>query len=93
MIKLPENPCAICRKREVTQLCDFVTEYYWMSHRGNVTATCDLPMSEECSNFISGHDFCPEHKKMLPNLKLKDPVMRKRIHQHQVKMVIENDLW
>lgn len=76
--KLPENPCAICRIREATQLCDFVVEYFWMSHRGNVTATCDLPMCKECAKLIGSHDFCPYHFKMLPDLKIKDKTLQKR---------------
>lgn len=89
ILEIPENPCAICRKREATQLCDFVVDYFWMSHKGNVTSTCDLPMCKECSTYYSGHDFCPEHYKMLPDLKLKDPVMKKRITSYYVKLISE----
>ncbi|OZS79463.1 hypothetical protein CF394_00735 [Tetzosporium hominis] len=87
--KVFENPCAICRKREATQLCDFVTEYFWVSHKGQVTGTCDLPICRDCAHESGGHDFCPEHKKMLPTLKLQDPVMQKRIIQYHMKVLKE----
>lgn len=89
VIKLPEDPCAICRKNEATQLCDFVIGYSWISHQGNVTHTCDLPMCKECSDHHSGHDFCPQHSKMLPDLDLKDKTLRKRRNYHQSKMISE----
>jgi hypothetical protein len=89
-IKLPENPCAICRKREATQLCDFVIYYVWTSHHGNGTLTCDLPMCTECSDQRGSHDFCHQHSQMLKDLDLKDPILVKRRNYHQSKMIRES---
>jgi hypothetical protein len=90
VIKIPENPCAICRKKEATQLCDFVIDYVWTSHHGNGTLTCDLPMCTECSDHRGSHDFCPQHSQMLKDLDLKDPVLVKRRNYHQSKMIRES---
>lgn len=87
--KFPENPCAICRKEEATQLCDFVVDYIWTSKSGTVHLTCDLPMCKNCAHNRSGHDFCVQHYKMLPDLDLKDDVLYRRRTQYQSKMIKE----
>ena len=91
MIPLPEDPCALCRKREATQLCDFVTRYYWTSTEGCTTGTCDLPMCLECAHSIGAHDFCPEHHERLPDLEIKDSVLLKRKTEYEKKML--QDFW
>jgi hypothetical protein len=85
--KVFENPCALCRVKEATQLCDFVVDYYWMSHVGNSTFTCDLPMCKECSQEYSNHDFCPEHFKMLPDLRLKDKKLTSAISKNHARLL------
>lgn len=72
--KVFEHPCAICRKREVTRLCDYVIRYnnsiifirdykkFVEENSACKHETCDLPMCEDCAK-TAGHnvDFCPHH--------------------------------
>ncbi|MGP4063066.1 hypothetical protein [Halobacillus sp. H74] len=89
VVKMPENPCAICRVEEATQLCDFVVSYMWMSNYGATTGSCDLPLCKECSKGSEAHDFCPEHFKMLDHLELKDKKMKRRISHNRAKLLNE----
>ena len=72
--KVFSNPCAICRVREATKLCDYVIRYdnsiiffrdYEMFHEANTRTkneTCDLPLCEKCSKEIGVNvDVCPHH--------------------------------
>lgn len=75
-------PCAICRKRKATQLCDFIVRYdlqpiffrdYEMfkesvEHGNN--ETCDLPLCKECSHESNQADLCPHHYKLQQQAKL-----------------------
>lgn len=91
--KMPENPCALCRSREATQLCDFVVEYAWFSKPGlDGRYTCDLPMCIECAKSQPGYDFCPYHKKMLGQLRNPDEKLQRLTIQHTSKMLIEGEL-
>lgn len=75
-------PCAICRKKVATQLCDFVYRYdrnpiffrdYEMFkesvERGN-DETCDLPLCKTCSHETDKADLCPHHHKLMQQAKL-----------------------
>lgn len=79
------NPCAICKKRQATLLCDYVTDYYSRApilvngtykayvdaNSGPHTDTCDLPMCSNCAKHITGGvDFCPHHHKLHQQTKL-----------------------
>ncbi|MCY9513291.1 hypothetical protein [Paenibacillus apiarius] len=67
IIKMPKYPCQFCKKREATQLCDFVVSYGWTSAKdeegrmiGGYWGTCDNEMCKECANKLSGgFEFCP----------------------------------
>ncbi|NPC90998.1 hypothetical protein HOO54_23715 [Bacillus sp. WMMC1349] len=89
MIKLPENPCAICRKNEVTQLCDFVTAYVWTSVHGGIHRTCDLPMCKECAKSHGPFDFCPYHDGLSKKLKVPDKKLIRRKNQYKSKELKE----
>ncbi|MNW53642.1 hypothetical protein D3C74_312080 [compost metagenome] len=82
-----KNPCGICKVREATLLCDYVTEYHSMSvifvngpyaafrsaNEGPRIDTCDLPMCEECAEHITdGVDFCPHHHNLHKQVRLPD---------------------
>lgn len=86
--KLPKNPCAICRKREVVKLCDFVTEYFWTTLKdSDGKITCDLPMCDECAKKVPGHDFCPYHYEMLDMLDNPDKELKRRTNAYRAKMI------
>lgn len=89
VIKLPKNPCAICRQREATQLCDFVVDYYWMSHVGRMYSTCDLPMCKECAKEFGSFDFCPYHSDLINKVKITDEKLQKRIIRDQARRIME----
>ncbi|SFL09928.1 hypothetical protein SAMN02983006_00181 [Halanaerobium salsuginis] len=73
LIKLPENRCYFCGKREATLLCDKV--------KGEIRAidvggpgvlssgiiTCDKPICEKCATHIDGADYCPDCVEKLKN--------------------------
>jgi hypothetical protein len=86
IVEMPKNPCFVCKKREATQLCDFVVDYVWTTMKdergrmiGNTHITCDMPLCKECSYKVAGFDFCPYHKKMLNDLKPKDRIQWLRL--------------
>jgi|SRR5690554_1300528 len=69
------DPCALCKKRKATRLCDYIVRYdnsviffrdrqlfNKVNSPGYKNETCDLPMCEDCSKNV-GHqlDFCPHH--------------------------------
>lgn len=69
------NPCAICKKREATKLCDYIVKYdnsiiFFRNQKlfekvnspGYKHDTCDLPMCDDCAKNVGHHvDFCPHH--------------------------------
>ncbi len=73
-----ESPCPICKKREATQLCDYIIHYdngiMFVRNRqlfnkvnspGYKHETCDLPLCEECAYEIGANvDVCPHHYKL-----------------------------
>lgn len=95
--KVFENPCAICRVREATKLCDYVIGYehstiflrgYKQFVQENTRCkheTCDLPMCGECVKKNSRNiDFCPHHYKLFVQAEL--PLHLKK---HQVRQKIK----
>lgn len=76
--KIFENFCPICKKREATQLCDYVIDYdnsiiFFRNRKlfnevnapGYKHSTCDLPLCKECSHEIGTNvDVCPYHYKL-----------------------------
>lgn len=93
-----ENPCPICKKREATLLCDYVTEYHSQSvifvngpyeafkaaNEGPRIDTCDLPMCSECAKHITdGVDFCPHHYKLHEQVRLPDKLRKYQNRQKQ----------
>lgn len=91
-----ENPCAICRAREATKLCDYVTEYqsnaiifvkgsyeaFKRANSGPRYDTCDLPMCDECAKHITDEvDFCPYHHKLHSQIDLPDKYKKYQIRQ------------
>lgn|GEM_PF-2633172 len=94
-----ENPCAICRVRPATLLCDYITDYhsnavifvkgdyqaFKAANSGPRYDTCDLPMCDECANHITdGVDFCPHHNKLHKQTCLPDK-LRKYQNRQKVK--------
>ncbi|WP_226000918.1 hypothetical protein [Paenibacillus sp. BJ-4] len=66
VFKMPKYPCAFCKKRESTQLCDFVIGYSWTSMKdergrmiGGQHQTCNNGMCKECATNYAGFEFCP----------------------------------
>jgi hypothetical protein len=90
--KIFENPCAICKVREATQLCDFIVHYdrsiiffkdykLMKEHAENgFHDTCDLPICKECSYKENGADFCPHHHDLLKQVELP-----KKYRKYQLK--------
>lgn len=72
------NPCALCKKRESTKLCDYIVKYdnsviffrepklfHEVNQPNYKHETCDLPMCEDCSKNVGNQvDFCPQHHKL-----------------------------
>jgi hypothetical protein len=88
-----KNPCAICRKREATQLCDFVVRYdnsiiflrnwkeFQLENAGGHHETCDLPLCKKCSHQAGHHvDICPHHHGLLKQVELP-----KKYRKYQLK--------
>lgn len=69
------NPCAICKRKEATQLCDYIISYeetYFVSDYRQFKElnackhnTCDLPLCKDCAARHGSHDFCPTHHEIL----------------------------
>lgn len=84
--------CAVCKKKPVTQFCDYILEYHNdiifirdrklfndINRRGEQYETCDLPMCRDCAKEISiDHDLCPYHYGLYLKRKLPDTHHRKR---------------
>lgn len=82
--KVFENPCPICRKREATQLCDYIVRYdnsiMFIRNRnlfnkvnapGYKHETCDLPLCKECAYVVGTNvDMCPHHFKLFQQSEL-----------------------
>jgi len=66
VIKLPEERCQFCGKREATKLCDKVigeTRAIDMEGPGVISSglmTCDKKICDKCATHIDGADYCPE---------------------------------
>lgn len=102
-IKLPENPCAICRKNEVEVLCDFVVDYgnqpifvrdykKFVALNGQVRyETCDLPMCLECAEEYEKSHFCPYHAELFKQVKITDKKLKKRRWQYEMKKYHEEE--
>lgn len=91
-----ENPCAICKVKEATKLCDYVTEYrsravilvkgsyeaFKQANSGSGYDTCDLPMCDECAKVITdGVDFCPYHHDLHSKVRLPDKLRKYQSRQ------------
>jgi hypothetical protein len=71
-----ESPCAICKVRKATRLCDFIIKYdrsiiflrdYKQFKEVNAHGhdeSCDLPLCEKCSHEKNRADLCPYHFKL-----------------------------
>uniref|UniRef100_A0A0M0KM17 Uncharacterized protein n=1 Tax=Halalkalibacterium halodurans TaxID=86665 RepID=A0A0M0KM17_ALKHA len=88
------NPCAICRVREATKLCDYVTGYnnspifvndykkFCELNSGCRHETCDLPMCGECAKQMGLNvDFCPHHYKLHIQAELPAKLKQAQIRQ------------
>lgn len=85
--KVFAHPCAICKKREATLLCDYVVGYnnsvificgnhekFKEENSGCKHETCDLPLCEKCAKKNGNNvDFCPYHYQLY----LKDELPKK----------------
>ncbi|RFA36218.1 hypothetical protein CAI16_05355 [Virgibacillus dokdonensis] len=72
-----ENPCPICKKKEATRLCDYVTKYIVTTIDFRATyETCDLPLCEDCASRYGQFDFCPQHEALFNQLKLPKELQR-----------------
>lgn len=92
------NPCALCKKREATRLCDYIVKYDnsiiffrdpILFHEVNSPAykhdTCDLPMCEECAYEVGYQvDFCPHHYKLHMQVELPE-----KLRKYQWKAKVE----
>lgn len=97
VIELPKTPCALCRKKEATHLCDFVVEYnrnpifvrgfekFKEINEHGHDKTCDLPMCNECRYEEGQADFCPYHKNMLRKLEIPDEKLKRRIREYRAQ--------
>lgn len=71
--KIFENPCAVCRRKEATQLCDYPIKFNrqiifvrgWPEFRDANSRpndeTCDLPLCSDCAYEENRADLCPHH--------------------------------
>jgi len=96
------DPCAICRRRKATRLCDYVVEYrrnvifvcggthkQAMEANRDLDDTCDLPLCDQCTNELNGADFCPHHFALLPLAKL--PERLEQIRRKQKRKLYEDN--
>lgn len=79
-----DNHCAICKKREATQLCDYIIRYdnsiifvrnrilfNKLNSAGYKHETCDLPLCKECAKSVGNHvDLCPHHYQLHQQVEL-----------------------
>lgn len=93
--KVFENPCPICKKREATQLCDYIVRYdngiIFFRHRplfnkvnspGYKHETCDLPLCKECAVEVgTDADICPHHYKLYQQAELPEELERARMRE------------
>ena len=88
------NPCAICKTREATRLCDYVIGYevsilflrnykdFMEENMRCKHGTCDLPMCQECAESLGTHvDFCPHHYKLFKQAELPPDLKKYQIRQ------------
>jgi hypothetical protein len=92
--KVFEHPCAICRKREATQLCDYVIGYnnsiifirdykkFIEENSACKHETCDLPICKECAK-NAGHnlDFCPHHYELYLQKELPEHLKKAQLRE------------
>jgi hypothetical protein len=89
-----ENPCAICKIREATQLCDYIVMYdnsiiffrnYKQFREENMNGhheTCDLPLCVKCSHKAGHHvDLCPHHYKLQQQAELPKHLKKAQMRQ------------
>jgi len=99
--KVFENPCAICKKREGTQLCDYVIQYnngvvffrdweqFQLANAAGHNETCDLPLCTECSKKVgSNADLCPHHYKLHLQAEV-PPELRKAQARSKGKILVQ----
>ncbi|SET85057.1 hypothetical protein SAMN05216389_14012 [Oceanobacillus limi] len=98
-----ENPCTICRKREATQLCDYIIEYHpviffrdykrFIEQKAYQHETCDLPLCKECARKAQpGYDFCPHHYALYKQIELPGKLKRaQRVSKAKLIGVYEDD--
>jgi hypothetical protein len=88
-----ENPCAICKVREATRLCDYVMEYnrnlifirdykkFKEANERGHDETCDLPLCERCSHETNKADLCPHHHKLQQKAELPKHLKQAQMRQ------------
>lgn len=77
VIQMPKYPCAFCKKREATQLCDFVIGYertFFASGRDGwidppKRRTCDNEICSECVTSHEGFEHCPSCEELYQHVK------------------------
>ncbi|MED4581854.1 hypothetical protein P9578_03575 [Brevibacillus choshinensis] len=91
------EPCAMCRKRKATQLCDYIIEYrsnpiFFRNYEAFQDSikfcndeTCDLPLCKECSQEMNGADLCPHHYELQQQAELPEHLRRAQT-QSKVKL-------
>lgn len=99
------NPCALCKKRKATKLCDYIVKYdnsiiFLRDHQmfkevnspGYKHETCDLPMCDECAKNVEHNvDFCPHHYKLHLQAELPEHLQKhqRRIKREKLREVME----
>lgn len=91
-----EKPCALCKVRKSTRLCDYVVSYnfvnsiiFFRTHRqfkeeNSICKheTCDLPMCEDCAvKYGSQVDFCPHHQRLHQQVELPKELQKAAIRE------------
>lgn len=73
-----KNPCPVCKKREATQLCDFVIDYIWTTIDFKTeSVTCDLPLCKECAYEVGVNvDLCPHHYRLYQQKELPEHLQK-----------------
>lgn len=102
-----EKPCALCKVRKSTRLCDYVVSYDFVNsiifHRNRKMfneanaackhETCDLPMCEECAiKYGSKVDFCPHHQKLHRQVELPKELQKAAIREKARQMKVQWEL-
>ncbi|MDR6776291.1 RNA polymerase subunit RPABC4/transcription elongation factor Spt4 [Paenibacillus peoriae] len=71
VFKMPKYPCPFCKKREATQLCDFIIDHFFTTAKdekgrmiGMQHETCNNQMCTKCMTVYGGLEFCPSCSKL-----------------------------